>query len=156
MTFPYSLKTWADGFGSWHCEVNVSAPVVDIEEVRVLARNAIAEELAQRGNGAATEAYLASDRFRVGLENMGVATEDGTRYLFRELAESSNTKQDEAVARLEPLLATFIASINGTNEPIESNIADVLTDLHHLADAKGVNWELALSSGERNHEAESD
>lgn len=38
----------------------------------------------------------------------------------------------------------------------EENIGDLLTDLHHLADSCGLDWERVLRMAERNYEAEAE
>jgi hypothetical protein len=48
------------------------------------ARDAIADEIRQRGNGDQTETYLASKRYRVECVVKGEKTPNGIRYEFAE------------------------------------------------------------------------
>lgn len=59
------------------------------------------------------------------------------------MAESKR-KAREARDRLAPLFHDYVESINGENEEDEENFSDLLGDLMHFADMRGLNFDAAL------------
>lgn len=88
------IRTWGDPFGWWHATVIVPTKD-DAASVLEMARDAIAEEIRQRGNGAPTEAFLASDRYVVEYVVRGEKTPEGFRYEFAEYAPDRGAVEDE-------------------------------------------------------------
>lgn len=69
--------------------------------------------------------------------------------------ESGETKQQAAVRNISPLIEGYITAAGDTGDQ-ETNLADMLTDLHHWAEANDVNFDAALDLAEENHRAETD
>lgn len=88
------VHTWGDPFGWWHATVIVPSKE-DAAGVLETARDAIAEEIRQRGNGAPTEEFLASDRFVVEYVVRGEKTPEGFRYEFEEYAPDRGAVEAE-------------------------------------------------------------
>lgn len=116
----YSVKTWADGFGVWHCEVLVSE-VSDDASILAKAREAIADEIRQRGNGAPTEEYLSSNRFWVQYLTQREVTAAGIRYVLRE--GSDDELNDRAMDIFNRMLeATGDAGVDGLQGDTENEL----------------------------------
>lgn len=70
-------------------------------------------------------------------------------------ATHAATKQQRAVGFIAPLLAAYTDAIGG-NDDRQTTVTDLLTDLHHYADATGLDFQAALDGAVLHHDAESD
>jgi hypothetical protein len=123
-----AVRTWANGYGTWHCEVLV-AKVGNAPGVLDTARRAIAEEIRQRGN-AATEEFLASERYRVDYLVDGEKTPVGLRYVFREVDPDEAPNGSVTGEQMSQFIRGYVAAkfwadtLLPDGEPDEANVGD--------------------------------